>query len=102
MVDPLANGPAPSEAAGSHATRELVTELVTLAVSLAIGVVVMPCLIFLVGEAKLGDYVRGGLFTFWRDFLLGLAHGSQAFWFVAIAPYLLVWLVRAGRRLWQT
>ncbi len=81
--------------------RTALAELTTLAVSLIIGLLVMPCLIFTVGQLTLGDYARGGLFAFWRDFLTGLVHGSQAFWFVALAPYLLVWLVRTTRRLWR-
>ena len=83
-------------------THAALAELITLATSLVIGVVVMPCVVFLIGHLTLGEYAHGGAFSFWRDFLSGLAHGSQAFWFVALAPYLLMWLVRAARRLLQT
>jgi len=98
LTDPASAEPnAPS--AAKHAA---LIELITLAVSLAVGVVVMPCVIYFVGHLKLGDYAHGGVFAFWRDFVAGLAHGSQAFWFVALVPYVLVWLARAARRLWRT
>jgi hypothetical protein len=103
LVESPLTDPAPTEqpppSAAAHAA---LLELVTLVVSLVVGVVVMPCAIYVVGHLKLGDYAHGGVFAFWRDFMAGLAHGSQAFWFVALVPYLLVWLARAGRRLWQT
>ncbi|MFI4914498.1 MAG: hypothetical protein ACHQAR_04840 [Steroidobacterales bacterium] len=74
-------------------------ELLTLLACLAIGVIVMPCLIWLVGRAALGPYTHGGVFALWRDFLLGLAEGSSPFWIVALGPYALLWLLRGGRRL---
>jgi hypothetical protein len=101
-AEPTAGATAEAAADPTVALKKTaLTELTTLAVSLIIGMLVMPCLIFLVGQLTLGDYARGGLFAFWRDFLAGLVHGSQAFWFVALAPYLLVWLVRATRRVWR-
>jgi len=39
------------------------------------------------------------VFALWRDFISGLVSGSQAVWFVALGPYLFVWLLRGGRRL---
>jgi len=88
---PTAGPPLPSRAA--------LRELTILGLSLLLGVIVMPCVIFAIGRTKLGPYENGGLFALWRDFLLGLAHGSETFWFVAIAPYLLVSVVRLMRRL---
>ncbi len=74
-------------------------ELLTLAACLGIGVVVMPCLIFAAGRIALGPYAHGSLFALWHDFIAGLISGSQAEWFVAVGPYLFVWLLRGGRRL---
>lgn len=103
MIDSPLTDPTPGETpAPSAAAHAALLELLTLAVSLVVGLIVMPCLIYFVGNLKLGDYAHGGVFAFWRDFLTGLAHGSQAFWFVALAPYLLLWLARAARRLWRT
>jgi hypothetical protein len=102
LVDRPAADAASAPANGTSGTPAPLAELLTLAVSLVIGIVVMPCVIFLAGHLSLGEYAHGGVFAFWRDFVTGLAHGSEAFWFVALAPYLLLWLARAGRRLLQT
>lgn len=77
--------------------RGLWRELLTLIVCVLIGGIVMPCLIFAAGRVALGPYTHGGVFALWRDFLGGLGSGSQAFWFIALGPYLLVWLIRGGR-----
>jgi hypothetical protein len=74
-------------------------ELLTIALCAGIGLLVMPCLIFLAGRLKLGPYAHGNLFALWRDFLAGLAAGSLAAWFIVVGPYLLVWLLRGWRRL---
>jgi hypothetical protein len=77
----------------------LAREFLLLAVCLGVGLLVMPCLIFAVGRIALGPYARGSVFALWRDFMVGLASGSQSVWFIVLGPYLLVWLLRAGRRL---
>jgi len=77
----------------------LAREALSAAACLIVGILVMPCLIFVVGRLSLGPYEHGGVFGLWRDFLAGLGSGSEAFWFVALGPYLLFWLLRGGRRL---
>ncbi len=79
--------------------RGLWRELLAAAICLAIGILVMPCLIFAAGRLALGPYERGNLFVLWHDYLQGLIAGSQAYWFIAVGPYLLLWLLRGGRRL---
>ena len=91
QLQPSAEGPLPS--------RTLLRELLLAALCLILGLVVMPCLIFAAGRASLGAYEHGGVFALWRDFLIGLWHGSEAFWFVALAPYLLVCVLRLLYRL---
>jgi hypothetical protein len=91
QLQPPAAGPLPS--------RTLLRELLLAALCLVVGLVVMPCLIFAVGRATLGPYEHGGVFALWHDFLLGLSHGSEAFWFVALAPYLLLCVLRLLHRL---
>ena len=81
------------------AARGLWRELLAALICLALGILLMPCLIFLVGRAALGPYARGNLFALWHDFLQGLAGGSHAAWFVLLGPYVLLWLLRGGRRL---
>jgi hypothetical protein len=81
---------------GAHSLwRELLAALACL----LLGVLVMPCLIYAVGRLALGPYAHGSVLSLWHDFLIGLARGSQAFWFIAIGPYLLLMLFRGGRRL---
>ena len=84
---------------GYLGTHGLAREASLAGICLLIGVLVMPCLIFALGRMSLGAYEHGGVFALWRDFLAGLGAGSEAFWFVALGPYLLLWLVRAARRL---
>ena len=74
-------------------------ELLAFAACLGVGAVLMPCLIFATGRVALGPYSSGSLFAFWHDFVLGLAAGSRADWFIVVGPYLLFWLLRGGRRL---
>jgi hypothetical protein len=74
-------------------------ELLMLAACIGIGMLVMPCLIFVAGRIALGPYAHGSVFALWRDFVGGLVSGSQAEWFVALGPYLFVWLLRGGRLL---
>jgi hypothetical protein len=79
--------------------RGLWRELLAVAICLALGVVLMPCLIFVAGRVALGPYAGGNLFALWHDYLHGLTDGSPGSWFIAVGPYALLWLLRAGRRL---
>jgi hypothetical protein len=77
----------------------VVRELLTIALCAGIGVLVMPCLIFTAGRPVLGPYTNGNLFGLWRDFISALSSGSASAWFIVLGPYLVVWLLRGGRRL---
>jgi hypothetical protein len=74
-------------------------ELISFGLCLAIGLIVMPILIWLIGSSRLGPYANGGLLALWRDYVVGLAHGSLAFWLVALGPYAALWILR-GARYW--
>ena len=80
-------------------TRGLTRELLTLGLCLVLGLLLMPILIFLVGQAELGPYANGGLGSLLGDYDVTLAKGSLAFWLVALGPYGALWLLR-GLRLW--
>ena len=80
-------------------SRTLLRELLLAGLCVLLGLLVMPCLIFAIGRASLGPYEHGGVFALWRDFLLGLSHGSEPFWFVALSPFLLLCVLRLLRRL---
>lgn len=74
-------------------------ELLLAGCCLLVGVLLMPCLIWIVGRAVLGPYTHGGLFALLADFFAGLGGGSLAFWAIALGPYLLLQWVRIGYRL---
>lgn len=82
-----------------RSARGLWRELLAIGICLVIGLIVMPCLIFAAGRLVLGPYGHGNLFALWHDFLQQLLTGSRAAWFIAVGPYLLFWLLRAGRQL---
>jgi hypothetical protein len=76
-------------------------ELLTVLLCLVLGLVLMPLSIWLVGNRTLGPYSNGGPLSLWRDFAVGLLHGSLAFWLVALGPYAAVWLWRVLRWGWR-
>lgn len=83
----------------SRGANGLLRELLLLAACIGVGVLVMPCVIYAVGRLALGPYAHGSVFALWRDFMIGLVSGSQAVWFIALGPYVLIWLLRGARRL---
>ena len=82
-----------------RSARGLSRELLAIGICLIIGIIAMPCLIFIAGRLVLGPYGHGNLFALWHDYLQQLLAGSRAAWFIALGPYLLLWLLRAGRQL---
>jgi hypothetical protein len=68
--------------------------LLTCVAALAFGLFLLPWLIWIAGQAFLGPYANGGAWAFLTDFFLGLAHGSLAFWVVALGPLLSLLLIR--------
>src|ERR1700735_3521774 len=82
-----------------RSARGLSRELLALGICLIIGITAMPCLIFIAGRLVLGPYGHATLFALWHDYLQQLLAGSRAAWFIALGPYLLFWLLRAGREL---
>lgn len=84
-------------AAESGPSRELTLFLG----ALAFGLIIVPWLIWLAGEATLGDYVNGGPFALWGDFFRGLLAGSLGYWVAALGPYVLLLAARALLRLWR-
>jgi len=80
-------------------------ELLWLLIGLPIGVLLLPPLIYLVGSRVFGSYAGGGTRELVDHFFRGLSQGQQAFWIVALGPYLVlivlrltVGAVRASRR----
>jgi len=89
------SGPRARLRALSRAQRELLA----VALALLVGALVMPLLIWVVGNRVLGPYTHGqdthaGPFALLADFFVGLAHGSAVFWAVALGPLLLLVALR--------
>ncbi|MDB6046310.1 MAG: hypothetical protein JWM63_4861 [Gammaproteobacteria bacterium] len=81
------------------AGRRLRRESIIFGSAFAAGLLLMPFLIWLVGNRVLGGYthrqdLHAGPVKLLGDFFVGLAHGSVIFWCVAVGPYLLISLVR--------
>jgi hypothetical protein len=97
---PAAQDPSPpthEPGAGGSVGRELLI----LGIALACGLLLMPFLIWLVGNRVLGPYTHGqdatagtGPLRLLADYFTGLVHGSVIFWCVAAGPYVLVTLAR--------
>lgn len=74
--------------------RGLGSELLVLLGALATGLIVVPLLIWAVGNAALGPYGGGNAWSLWGRFFTGLSQASLPIWALALAPYLLLWFVR--------
>jgi hypothetical protein len=73
--------------------------LILYALALLFGVLIVPLLIWVVGNRVLGPYTQGqntraGPFALLVDFFVGLAHGSAVFWAVALGPLAILLLLR--------
>src|SRR5579862_224243 len=73
--------------------------LILYGLALLFGVLVVPLLIWVIGNRVLGPYTQGqnahaGPFALLADFFVGLGHGSAVFWSVALGPAVLVVLLR--------
>jgi hypothetical protein len=89
------------EPRGWRGLSRLQREGIYLAAELLCGLVVVPLLIWVVGNRILGGYVHGssqhaGAGDLLGDFFVGLGNGSSVFWLVALGPAILVNLVRAA------
>ncbi len=89
------------EPGGWRGLSRLQRELIYLVAELLCGLLLVPLLVWLVGNRILGGYVHGtnphaGPGALLGDFFTGLGQGSPVFWLVALGPAILVTLVRAA------
>lgn len=83
----------------SYLTARARRELLVYGMALLVGVILMPLLVWVVGNRVLGPYTHGqnthgGPLALLGDFLVGLLHGSAVFWGVALGPLALLLLLR--------
>jgi len=69
-------------------------ELLWALIALPVGVLLLPPLIWLAGSRVFGAYAGGGARDLVDHFFRGLAQGQQAFWIVALGPYLVLIALR--------
>jgi hypothetical protein len=87
---------------GGHIFVAFKRELLIFGIAMAFGLILMPFLIWMVGNRVLGPYTHGqdasagtGPLRLLADYFSGLVHGSIVFWCVALGPYVLLCLMRA-------
>jgi hypothetical protein len=69
-------------------------EFLWLLIGLPVGVLLLPPLIWLVGSHVFGPYTGGNTRDLVDHFFRGLGRGQQAFWIVALGPYLALLALR--------
>ena len=69
-------------------------EFLWLLIALPVGVLLLPPLIWLVGSRVFGPYAGGNTRDLVDHYFQGLGHAHQAFWIVALGPYLAIVTVR--------
>jgi hypothetical protein len=69
-------------------------ELLWLLIALPLGLILLPPLIWVVGSRVFGAYAGGSTRDLVDHFFRGLGAGQQAFWIVALGPYLVILTLR--------
>lgn len=87
-----------------RALRGIRRELATLVLCLLLALLLLPAVIWVAGQAFLGDYIRdpsgtptGGPLSLWVDILAGLVRGEPGYWIAMLGPWLLLLALRASR-----
>jgi hypothetical protein len=92
---PAARSDADEVVAAGPSRRRVRFELIFAAIWLAVGLLLVPAMIFFVGESLLGAYgENGGLGRFYGDFFGDLAEPSVRAWSIALGPLVLIAIVR--------
>jgi hypothetical protein len=69
-------------------------EILWVLIGLPVGVLLLPPLIGLVGAHVFGAYAAGDTRDLVDHFFHGLGRGQQAFWIIALGPYLAILTLR--------
>ena len=68
---------------------------------LLLGLVFLPVLIWLVGDAVFGDYAGGGFGDFFRTLSVKIRSWDPVAWFLVLAPWLGIQIVRLAAAGWR-
>ena len=80
---------------GKRTPRQIITRETILFIALLLfGVVGLPILIYVVGQAVFGSYEGNGMAVFFDEHIQRLAHGDPATWFLALSPFLCISILR--------
>jgi hypothetical protein len=69
-------------------------ELLWMLIALPVGLLLLPPLIWFVGSHVFGAYAGGNTRDLVDHFFRGLSQGQQAFWMVALGPYVFLIALR--------
>lgn len=93
---------APSVTAKTSATRRLIRkEVGLLAGLLFFGLVLMPFVVFHVGQSVFGSYGGHGYAEFFGTISEKIRAGDQVAWFLILAPYLIWQTLRLMAAAWR-
>jgi hypothetical protein len=104
----MTNSPAPQDSTDDVTPldpprRRGRTELIYAAIGIGSGLIALPFLIYLVGILLIGPYAGGrGLGAFLAQYYGNLLSGELRTWFIALSPYIAIWVIRLGFRPWSS
>jgi hypothetical protein len=99
IMSPALNPPTPAK--DTPTAPRWRKELLLALACLGVGLILLPILIYVVGVPLLGTYGGGsGIGAFYGDFLRNLMAGMLRTWFIVVAPYVLLALLRLVFRPW--
>lgn len=70
--------------------------------SLLFGLLLLPVLVFAVGQGIFGEFAGGGLWAFFAGIHGMLRSGNAFVWFLVLAPYLIIQTLRLSFRLFKS
>jgi hypothetical protein len=72
-------------------------EVLWMLVAAALGLLLLPPMVWLAGSRVFGPYAGGGTRDLVDHYFQGLREGQQAFWIIALGPYLGILTLRLTR-----
>jgi hypothetical protein len=79
----------------------LIREATLFLVCLVFGLLLLPGIIYLVGQFIFGDFGGGGLREFYSGLLSRIRHGDIFVWFLILSPYLIGQTLRATVKMFR-